>query len=245
MRFERALSAAGELLLGAACHGCSEPWWGICPRCRAAVLSHGCFATRPDPCPAGFPFTVSTAPYDAILRQLVAAHKERGALHLTPFLAGRLAAAIEGVLHFTGSRAGAVVLVPVPSARAVVRERGFDATWALARGAARLLGRQLSVRTGRLLHQARPVLDQAGLSADQRASNLLGAFRVSSLSPGPSVVVVVVDDVVTTGSSLTEATRALEEAGHHIVGAATVAATQRDRSVYRPSVDAGPGWPGP
>jgi predicted amidophosphoribosyltransferase len=232
MRFERAVSAAGELLLGAACHGCSEPWWGICPRCRAAVLSHGCFATRPDPCPAGFPFTVSTAPYDAILRQLVAAHKERGALHLTPFLAGRLAAAIEGVLDFTDSAVSALVLVPVPSARAVVRERGFDATWALARGAARLLGRQLSVRTGRLLHQARPVLDQAGLSADQRASNLLGAFRVSSLPPGPSVVVV--DDVVTTGSSLTEATRALEEAGHNVVGAATVAATQRDRPVSRP-----------
>jgi hypothetical protein len=89
VEFERALSAAGELLLGAACHGCSEPWWGICPRCRAAALSYGCFATRPDPCPAGFPFTVSTAPYDAILRQLVTAHKERGALNLTPFLAGR------------------------------------------------------------------------------------------------------------------------------------------------------------
>ncbi len=103
MRFERALSAAGELLLGAACHGCSEPWWGICPRCRAAVLSHGCFATRPDPLPRrlslhGQHSTVRCDPAAA-----VAAHKERGALHLTPFLAGRLAAAIEGVLHFTDS----------------------------------------------------------------------------------------------------------------------------------------------
>jgi predicted amidophosphoribosyltransferase len=232
MEFERALSAAGELLLGATCHGCSEPCWGICPRCRAAVLSHGCFATRPDPCPAGFPFTVSTAPYDAILRQLVAAHKERGALNLTPFLAGRLAAAIEGVLHFTASPASAVVLVPVPSARAAVRERGFDATWALARGAARLLRRQMPVRAGRLLHQARSVRDQARLSAEQRATNLQGAFRVTKMAPGPPVVVV--DDVVTTGSSLTEAARALREAGHHVLGAATVAATQRDRSASRP-----------
>src|SRR5829696_6972336 len=105
MNLERALSAAGELLLGAACHGCSEPWWGICPRWRSAVRSYGCFATRPDPCPVGFPFTVSTAPYDAILRQLVAAHKERGAFNLTPFLAGRLAAAIGCVLHLTASPA--------------------------------------------------------------------------------------------------------------------------------------------
>jgi predicted amidophosphoribosyltransferase len=232
MKFEKALSAAGELLLGAACHGCSEPWWGVCPRCRAAVLSHGCFATRPDPCPAGFPFTVSTAPYDAILRQLISAHKERGALILTPFLACRLAAAIEGVLQFTASRASAIVLVPVPSARAAVRERGFDATWALARRAARLLAGRTAVHTGRLLHQARSVRDQAGLSADQRATNLRGAFGVTSVAPGPPVVVV--DDVVTTGSSLAEAARALRAAGHHVVGAATVAATQRDWPVPRP-----------
>ena len=231
MNLERALSAAGELLLGAACHGCSEPSWGICPRCRSAVLSYGCFATRPDPCPVGFPFTVSAAPYDAILRQLVAAHKERGAFNLTPFLAGRLAAAIGCVLH-TASPASPVVLVPVPSARAAVRERGFDATWALARGAARLLRSETPVRTRRLLHHARSVRDQARLSAAQRATNLQGAFRVTSVAPCPPLIVV--DDVVTTGSSLTEAARALREAGHHVLGAATVAATQRDRSVSRP-----------
>jgi len=231
MNLERALSAAGELLLGAACHGCSEPWWGICPRCRSAVLSYGCFATRPDPCPVGFPFTVSAAPYDAILRQLVAAHKERGAFNLTPFLAGRLAAAIGCVLH-TASPASPVVLVPVPSARAAVRERGFDATWALARGAARLLRSETPVRTRRLLHHARSVRDQARLTAAQRATNLQGAFRVTSVAPGPPLILV--DDVVTTGSSLTEAARALRKAGHHVLGAATVAATQRDRSVSRP-----------
>jgi hypothetical protein len=121
---------------------------------------------------------------------------------------------------------------PVPSARAAVRERGFDATWALARGAARLLRRQTPVRTGRLLHHARSVRDQAGLSAAQRATNLQGAFRVTSAAPCPPLIVV--DDVVTTGSSLTEAARALREAGHHVLGAATVAATQRDRSVSRP-----------
>jgi predicted amidophosphoribosyltransferase len=231
MNLERALSAAGELLLGAACHGCSEPWWGICPRCRSTVMSYGCFATRPDPCPVGFPFTVSAAPYDAILRQLVAAHKERGAFNLTPFLASRLAAAIGCLLH-TASPASAVVLVPVPSARAAVRERGFDATWALAREAARLLRGETPVRTRRLLHHARSVRDQARLSAAQRATNLQGAFRVTSVAPCPPLVVV--DDVVTTGSSLTEAARALREAGHHVLGAATVAATQRIRSVSRP-----------
>jgi predicted amidophosphoribosyltransferase len=152
-------------------------------------------------------------------------------LSLTSFLAARLAAAVEVVLQSTASPANAVVLVPVPSARAAVRDRGFDATWDLARRAAGILRRQSAVRARRLLRQARPTRDQAGLSADQRAINLQGAFRVSTVVPGQ--VVIVVDDVVTTGSSLTEAARALREGGHRVLGAATVAATQRDRSVSR------------
>jgi ComF family protein len=174
---------------------------------------------------------VSTAPYDAILRQLVSAHKERGALSLTPFLASRLAAAVEVLLQSTAGPATAVVLVPVPSARAAVRNRGFDATWALAKRAARILHRQAPVRSGRLLRQARSIRDQAGLSADQRATNLRGAFRAATVVPGQ--LVIVVDDVVTTGSSLIEAARALREGGHRVVGAATVAATRRERAVPR------------
>lgn len=152
-------------------------------------------------------------------------------MSLTPFLASRLAAAVEVLLQSAGSPANAVVLVPVPSAPAAVRDRGFDATWALAKRAARMLQRQMPVRSGRLLRQARPMRDQAGLNADQRATNLQGAFRAATVVPGQ--LVIVVDDVVTTGSSLTEATRALREGGHRVVGAATVAATRREWPVRR------------
>lgn len=219
------LAAAGELLLGSACHGCSEPSWGVCRRCRTAVISHGCQPTHPDPCPAGFPFTVTTAPYDAIMRQLIRAHKEHGALTLTPFLAGQLAAAIRALLQLTPPYREGIVLVPVPSAAPAVRERGYDATLAMASRAARILRPAIAVRTRRLLRQARPVRDQAGLGADERAANLRGAFRVVGASVG--LAVVLVDDVVTTGSSLTEAARALRCGGYRVLGAATVAATQR------------------
>ena len=219
------LTAAGELLLGSACHGCAEPSWGVCGRCRTAVLSHGCQPTHPDPCPPGFPVTVTTAPYDPIMRQLISAHKEHGALTLTPFLAGRLSAAISALLQLTPEYREGIVLVPVPSTAAAVRERGYDATLAMARRAARILRPTLAVRTRRLLRQARPVRDQAGLGADQRAANLRGAFRAVGASSG--LAVILVDDVVTTGSSLTEGARALRCGGYRMLGAATVAATQR------------------
>jgi predicted amidophosphoribosyltransferase len=234
VRLERLFVTAGELLLGAGCHGCGEPSWGICPRCRAAVSSYGCFRTRPEPCPDGFPITVTTAPYDAIMRRLISAHKERGALGLTPFLAGRLAAAVRTIAAAAETSARPIVLVPVPSARSAVRRRGFDATWAMAAGAARRLRGDGDVRAGRLLVQRRAVQDQAGLGAAERAANLRGGFRATSSAT--DAVVIIVDDVVTTGASLSEAARALRVAGVPVLAAATVAATERrTTSVARPA----------
>jgi predicted amidophosphoribosyltransferase len=72
------------------------------------------------------------------------------------------------------------------------------------------------------------VRDQAGLGARARQQNLAGAFRVRRRLREP---VVLVDDLVTTGASLTEATRTLRAAGVVVLGAATVAATQRTAAV--------------
>jgi predicted amidophosphoribosyltransferase len=49
---------------------------------------------------------------------------------------------------------------------------------------------------------------------------------------------VLVDDLVTTGSSLTEAARVLGKAGITVLGAATVAATVRVRPANSPNVGA-------
>jgi predicted amidophosphoribosyltransferase len=130
-----------------------------------------------------------------------------------------------------------VILVPVPSAAAAVRERGFDATSALARRAARRLSADRPVRAANLLAQHRGLADQSGLDAAQRAANLRGGLRVRRgwaavrIRPdGPALVIV--DDLVTTGASLTEATDRLVEAGFEVLGAATVSATVRRLSSY-------------
>jgi predicted amidophosphoribosyltransferase len=221
-------SAAGDLLLGAVCPGCHEPGWGLCPDCRQALTAH-----RPTLTTSGTgPLTLACCPYDLLLSHLVTAHKDHGALGLAPVLAGRLALSVDTLLrgcHWQGP----VVLVPVPSAAAAVRRRGYDATATLARVAARRLRARHRVVVRRLLVQRRGVRDQAGLGAAARSANLDGALRVrrgphTALPAG--AVVVVVDDVVTTGSTLTEAARALEAAGVVLLGAATVAATPDPRT---------------
>ena len=223
---QRWVAAAGELLLGARCHGCGAAWWGVCPDCRTELAARLPRWIRPDPCPTGFPRTVASSTYDPLLRGLINAHKERQALGLTPVLGRRLALSVQALLYAREVEPGSAVrLVPIPSAARAVRERGFDATAAMARTAARRLrpGYRTSVTTA--LVQAPGVRDQAGLDAHARQANLAGGFRPRRRLPGPPVVLV--DDLVTTGSSLTEATRVLRRAGIPVLGAATVAATTR------------------
>jgi predicted amidophosphoribosyltransferase len=149
---------------------------------------------------------------------MLLAHKERGRLALGRPLGVALAGA---VALLVGD--GPALLCPVPSSRAAVRVRGDDPAWRLARVAAAQLP---AARAVRLLHPARRTRDQAGLGTAERARNLAGALRADRGPVGP---VLVVDDVVTTGATLVEATRALRAAGHLVVGAAVVAATPRRR----------------
>ena len=146
---------------------------------------------------------------------------------LTRFLAERLALSVLGLLVSTGNtaRTGTIVLVPIPSAASTVRRRGFDATASMARLAARRLRSRYPVTVRSALTQARRVADQAGLGATARRENLAGAFRIRR--PFTAGAAVLVDDLVTTGSSLTEAARVLRAANIPLLGAATVAATVR------------------
>ena len=237
MQFAEWCAAAGDLLLGGQCAACGTPGWGLCVACRTATSGPG-YLTRPDPCPPGFPVTATTGPYGGRLQRLVSAHKEHQVLSLTPFFGERLAAAVRCLLDASGSpRHAPVLLVPVPSTPAAVRARGYDATGAMTRRAARRLaapsgdlGPVGNVRARHLLVASRRVQDQAGLGAADRRANLAGSLRVVGARPAPGTLVVIVDDVVTTGSSLAEATRALRAAHIGVLGAATVAATVRSRA---------------
>jgi hypothetical protein len=82
-----------------------------------------------------------------------------------------------------------------------------------------------------LVHTRR-VADQAHLGRAARGDNLAGSMTVAA--PWRQVVAgvtcVLVDDVVTTGSTLAEAARALHDAGARHVLAATCATTPRRSS---------------
>ncbi|MGD9485273.1 phosphoribosyltransferase family protein [Streptomyces sp. TRM70308] len=228
-----------DLVLAARCAGCGAPRGGLCGRCRGGLAELR--ARRAGPLP-GLPRAYAAGAYSDELRALLLAHKERGALRLARPLGQALAVAVRAVLAGPGSAAragteagaaesGPVALVPVPSARRTVAARGHDPVRRLARAAAAGLSRAgAPARASAVLHQRRPVADQAGLTRHERHRNLAGALGVAPGAArllGGAGAVVVVDDLLTTGASLTEAVRALGDAGVRCAGAAVVALAPR------------------
>jgi predicted amidophosphoribosyltransferase len=237
-----ALLATLDLALPAECAGCGLVPGLLCRNCVAALAAPARPAW-PRPSPAGLPPPWAIAGYDGPVRAALLAHKEQGRAALARPLGGALASSVRAALaspqeegapsdQLPAGRAAGVVLVPMPSRRGAVRQRGRDPTLAIARQAARLLrgeGKDVSVRP--VLRMAGTVQDQSGLDAQARAANLRGAVLlpdrwVAQLSHDRTRVVLV-DDIITTGASLAAAAVTLRRTGIEIVGAALVAATRR------------------
>ncbi|MEU1711090.1 ComF family protein [Streptomyces sp. NPDC005706] len=236
-----------DLVLPTECAGCGAPRTALCPRCRTVLRAGPPRRVRPLPEPPGLPVVHAVAPYGGAVRELLLAHKERGALALAGVLGAALATAVRAGPGPVGPgtdppvRRGTatVLLVPVPSARWAVRARGHDPVRRMALAAAGELRRTgTPARVAAVLRQRRAVADQAGLDARGRLENLAGALEVTAggarLLVGGRVVLV--DDLITTGASLAEAARALREvAVIHRDGATAVyaAATREGREERR------------
>jgi len=135
-----------------------------------------------------------------------------------PRIAEDLAAAIAAVSLATDE---ASVLVPIPLAPKRLRQRGYNQSDVLARA----LSRFWKIPVVDTLIRSRETATQTALTPETRLANVAGAFRASAraagaLTPGwqpgvnkPWPHLVLVDDVFTTGATLAEAARALEQAG--------------------------------
>lgn len=225
------LSAVLDLALPRRCGGCDLPGHAVCPECAGDLLRAGrdpAFPVLPTPCPPGFPDCFAQAPYDGALAAMLRAYKDDGRADLrrdlAPLLRSSVAAALRPRSELVTLRGGPVLVVPVPSSARAVRRRGRDPLSELVRQA---VGHMPTLRVWPALRLRRSVRDQAELTAQARADNLQEAMGLRPGSGPDGCLCVVVDDIVTTGATLTEATRVLRSAGARDVVAAVVAATRR------------------
>jgi ComF family protein len=111
------------------------------------------------------------------------------------------------------------VIVPVPLHPARERERGFNQAALLAE----LLSDAIAVPSRPVLERTRYTTTQTAYDRAERMENLHGAFRLRKKQDVRDLRVLLIDDVLTTGSTLSECARVLKGAGAASVHAATAA----------------------
>jgi ComF family protein len=111
------------------------------------------------------------------------------------------------------------LIVPVPLHPTRERERGFNQATLLAE----LLARQVAVPLRPVLERIRYTITQTAYDRAERMENLHNAFRLRKKMNVRQLHVLLIDDVLTTGSTLSECARVLKEAGAISVYAATAA----------------------
>jgi ComF family protein len=100
------------------------------------------------------------------------------------------------------------LILPVPLHATRLRERGYNQAAEIAR----TVGRELSIPVDlRSCARVLATTPQSGLEQKARRRNVRGAFRVVR-SPGADRIAIL-DDVVTTGSTVSELSKALLKAG--------------------------------
>ena len=125
---------------------------------------------------------------------------------------------------------GATALIPIPLAPKRLQQRGYNQSELLARALARKW--RIPVLPD-LLRRTRETPTQTALTPGTRLANVAGAFTALNLGARPTpgqrpgvgspTTFILVDDVFTTGATLAEAARALEQAGATTVHGITFA----------------------
>ena len=108
---------------------------------------------------------------------------------------------------------GPSALVPVPLARKRLRQRGYNQSEVLGRALARQWRIPVLVD---VLVRTRETPTQTALTPETRLANVRAAFAVANVQCSmikDQWTLIIVDDVFTTGATLAEAARALEQAG--------------------------------
>jgi ComF family protein len=111
-------------------------------------------------------------------------------------------------------------VIPVPLHHRKERERTYNQSALLAAETARALRKPFLPRG---LIRTRPTPSQTRLSSAERRDNVRGAFKVRHPEWIDGRRVLLIDDVMTTGATVSECSRALKDAGAAAVRVATVA----------------------
>lgn len=144
--------------------------------------------------------------YEEKIKELVHKFKYGSGSSLTHFFSGLMLDFLKDNQDITHG-VEAVTYVPLDNRR--LRERGFNQSKLLARR----IARELKVPVIDTLKKTARTKHQNELSREERLMNLRGAFKARPDVDLTDKVIMLVDDVMTTGATLSECSKALRGAG--------------------------------
>jgi len=175
------------------CVKCGKVGVGMCKKCKFPFFD-GCFV--------GY--------IDELVGKLAKKYKYKSMRVLSGVLAEMLVEVLPCLPENT-------MVIPIPTIRRHVRERGFGHTERLAKEVAKSRGWETKKIIGR-----RKNVVQVGSDRAMRQKQVKGAFCVYE-KLDPSKTYMIIDDVWTTGATVTEACRVLKKAGAERVFVAVLA----------------------
>jgi len=189
------------------CRSCGRPFddaHRLCPGCRTS--------------PFYFSRAYSACLYEGALKEMIHAFKYKNNRILSSLFTALMTDFINDNREIIGT-ISVITYVPLHARRR--QERGFNQSEALASGIARAFG----IPVHSCLRKTSHTKNQSELPRDERLVNVSGAFTADG--PGAHAVkgryVLLVDDVMTTGATLNDCSRALIEAGTQEVRCLTLA----------------------
>ena len=192
----------------------------VCPRCAASVgpfvpLDDGCKKCRNHA--FHFAGVCRLGPYEGQLREIILRMKHAAGEGLAEAMGLLLADARRETI--AGMKIDVVMPVPLHWWRRI--RRGYNQSEAVARSLSVQLKLPLQ---SRFLRRSRLTPNQVGQSGPQRRENVRGAFQAGNRKELAGKTVLIVDDVLTTGSTASEAARALRSVGVAKIYVAALAA---------------------
>jgi predicted amidophosphoribosyltransferase len=165
----------------------------------------------------------SAIPYSPVAKNILLAAKEQNIKSADQLVRHALRESLLALFQKHHSCA----LVPIPSSRSSNRRRGRDFINEIAISVAQDFG----VTVLPLLEHQRVIRDQSRLNISGRRENVAMALSIKPEFRGnySGENVVILDDLVTTGATINEATRALTRAGFKVQAAATACVALRRR----------------
>lgn len=183
----------------------------ICLNCWQSILSGGeCRACGEE----GFTL-FAYGDYTDPLKQAVIQYKFKGMTSA----ARVFAPALQETFGNTINSLAPDYLVPIPLHSSRQYARGYNQAEILADELAELLSIPVAID---IIYRTKRRTPQSRLSESERERNIRGVFSVPETAE-PGQTLVLIDDVVTSGSTVREAKRALEEAGYKVPAVTSIA----------------------